>query len=67
MFVSYSEAVASAFALAQGGAERRRSGFDVDVVGWHAGAVMAGVVVARDSTRFSRGGSRGEEERSDGD
>ena len=31
VFVSYSKAVASAFALAQGGAERRRSGLGVDV------------------------------------
>lgn len=46
----------------------RRVGFGVVVVGWRAGAVMvAGVVVAGSSARFSCGGNGGEEERCDGE
>jgi len=54
MSVSHSEALAFALALAQGGAELRRSGFGVDGVGWLAGvAVVAGVVIASSSARLS--------------
>lgn len=68
MSASHSETLASALALAQGGAELRRGGFEVVGVGWLAGAVMvARVVVAGNATGFGRGGNGGEEEGCDGE
>ena len=66
--ISYGETLANRIALAQGGAEMWRVGFGVVFVGWKAGAlVVAGVVVAGSSTRFSCGGDGGEEEGCEGE
>lgn len=42
-------------------------GVGVDGVGWKAGGIVAGVVVARFSAHLGRGRPNGEEERSEGE